>query len=87
MSLSAKKRRPVVGFRLDPETLSEFQSQLRRRGMAMQPTLESWVKRWIKNEGDYPDGILQEVRSAQNDFRELLLALADKVLPPNSVRH
>ena len=53
----------------------------------MQPTLESWVKRWIKNEGDYPDGILQEVRSAQNDFRELLLALADKVLPPNSVRH
>jgi hypothetical protein len=81
MIASAKKRRPVVGFRLEADTLSEFQAQLRQRHLAMQPTLEGWVRRWLDHAGDSPEAILEEVRDAQNDFRELLLALAEKVQP------
>jgi hypothetical protein len=76
MSNQHKKNRPVTGFRLDPETLDQFQVRLRERGMAMQPTLEAWVKRWLETGEPFPDDILIQVRRGQEELRALVEDLA-----------
>jgi len=78
MSKQQNKNRPVTGFRLDPETLAAFQTLLRKRGMVMQPTLESWVKRWLETGEPFPEKIIAEVREGQHELRALLKALSGK---------
>jgi hypothetical protein len=78
MSTERKKRRPVTGFRLDPDVLAAFHARLRAGGMAMQPTVEGWVKRWLDGGATHPDHVLTEIRAGQNDIRNLLIAVAGK---------
>jgi len=76
-----KPRRSAAGFRLDPAVLKAFRAKLRERGMAMQPTLETWVKQWLDNQSPYAADTLVEIRNSQEEIRTLLLALGNQQGP------
>ncbi len=58
----------MTGFRLDSDVFACFRLQLRERGMAMQPTLEGWVKEWLLANQPHPDAVLAEIRKNQMEL-------------------
>lgn len=49
--------------------------------MAMQPTVESWIKRWLEKGTPYPENKLAEIRNGQEEIRSLLFSLASSGTP------
>jgi len=70
------KRRPVTGFRLDPDTSAAFQTALKARAMPSQQTLEGWVKRWLAESASCQEETLRAIRCEQVELRKVLESLA-----------